>query len=170
MQAFWQKRLVPVPLVCKAGCWPLVVELCQGSCPEVTMGSVVFRQPACWWLGLCPHPVSHLAWGILALNPTGCWVSQVLALMIQMQSFWAFMQQSSLIYLTSMSVSLGWATAVTPSSLFRRLWPGPLPKLLLLPWLLVCERLCAFKIEFSISPSSVRLLQLSPAGLESQIL
>ena len=47
------------PLVCRAGCWPLVVELCQSS--EVNMGSVVFRQPECRWLGLCPHPGSHLA-------------------------------------------------------------------------------------------------------------
>ena len=35
------------PLVCRAGCWPLVVELCQSSRSEVNMGSVVFRQLEC---------------------------------------------------------------------------------------------------------------------------
>ena len=44
---FLAEKAGACPLICRAGCWPLVVELCQGSCPEVTMGSVVFRQPEC---------------------------------------------------------------------------------------------------------------------------
>ena len=31
------------PLVGRAGCCPL----CLGSCPEVAVGSLVFRQPVC---------------------------------------------------------------------------------------------------------------------------
>ena len=36
----------------------------------------VLRQPVCWWVGLCSHPVSYLAWGIPALVPLGSWVRE----------------------------------------------------------------------------------------------
>ena len=32
-----------------------------GPCLEAAVGPLVFRQPVCRWVGLCPHPVSCLA-------------------------------------------------------------------------------------------------------------
>ena len=71
-----------------------------------------------------------------------------------------------------MSVSLGLASAVTPS--FPSSGDSGLDPYQIISFTLgsgMYEIMFAsFKTEFSISPSSVGLLQLSPAGLESQIL
>ena len=60
-----------------------------GSCPSGGQGRVKgcvyrrlwgqddLRQPVCWWVGLCSHPVGCLDWGVLALEPAGCWWGQV---------------------------------------------------------------------------------------------
>ena len=127
---------------------------------------------------LCSSLVSCLAWGISALAPTGCWVRPGLSaneprcqLPTQCWSVCVFL---------NMSASSGWAAARCPLHLHPAS-PGHSPAggsgpgsyeitaLALGPG--ACEILCVpFKSEVSISPSPVGLLQLSPAGLQFQML
>ena len=63
---------------------PMPVQFCVGPGPGLCGGQVhvwgccglrrPWRQPACWWLGLCFCLASCLAWGILVMVPIGWWV------------------------------------------------------------------------------------------------
>ena len=77
------------PLVDQDGSWGLWMQGPRGVlglvlCPCVwsqdlgtMVGRAMFRggcgQPVCWWVGLCPCPVSCLAPSISAFVPTGWW-------------------------------------------------------------------------------------------------
>lgn len=41
--------------------------------------SVNLYSAFCWWMGLCLHFVSYLAWGDLSLEPTSCFVELMVA-------------------------------------------------------------------------------------------
>ena len=70
-----------------------------------------FKQPVCWWVELCSHPVGFLAWGIPELEPIDCWVG--LGLETSMKaSRRACISECSLELLLRMSTSLKWATAI----------------------------------------------------------
>ena len=67
-------------LVLPTGGWSWVLSLCwAGPCQWVCLsGSCVLRKTLSILsaddVELCSHPVSCLAWGISALEPTGCWL------------------------------------------------------------------------------------------------
>ena len=71
-----------------------------------------FKQPIWWWVRLCSRPVFCLAWGIPALEPTGCWVG--LGLGEEMvASRRAHVTEYSPELLPPVSLSPQWATAAT---------------------------------------------------------
>ena len=59
---------------------PLLVALSANFFPIILRlwAEEVFRQPFCWWVGLRSHPVCHLAWGTLPLEPKAIEWGQVL--------------------------------------------------------------------------------------------
>ena len=59
------RGLVPAHRCVGPGPWPLGGQ----SCPGKGVNLEVLRQPVCSWVGLCPCPVSCLAWNVPALVP-----------------------------------------------------------------------------------------------------
>ena len=87
------------------------------SCPSGQQGHAQedFKQPVCWWLGLCFLPVGCLVWGIPAVEPTGCWVG--LGLGEEMAtSMKAHTNQYSSELLLPVSLFPQWARATLPSA------------------------------------------------------
>ena len=73
VQASWQEGLVPAHWWVS---WVLAfwwVGPCLGVCLKAVVGLGSLRQPVWWWVRPCACPVC-LAWGVLALEPKGCWV------------------------------------------------------------------------------------------------
>ena len=83
-------------------------DVSRGGCSQED-----FRQPVCWRVGPCPCPDGCLAWGIPTLKPTGCWVGPGLGSKMS-ASRRAHKDESSLICLSPVSMSPGWATAAPP--------------------------------------------------------
>ena len=83
--AHWWEELGPSSCGCRtlgvSGLVPAHWCVGLGPGPCVGQGRVqgqlwaqgFLRQPACWWVGLCPCLVSCLTCGIPVLVPTGCW-------------------------------------------------------------------------------------------------
>ena len=80
-----------------------------GSCLSDLQGCAQegFKLLLCWWVSLCSCPVGCLAWGILALKPTGC--------LVKLMFRRAHTNEFSPELLLPVSLSPEWATA-TPAS------------------------------------------------------
>ena len=74
-QASWWERLVLAHSCVEMGLVPLVGRtVSKGVFSRKLWAQKDFRLPSCCWVGLCSLLVGCLAWGIPALEPTGCWV------------------------------------------------------------------------------------------------
>ena len=54
-----------------------------------------FRVPSCCWVGLCSLLVGCLAWGIPALEPTGCWVGLGLGVIQEDSHQWVLLRTTT---------------------------------------------------------------------------
>ena len=101
-----------------------------------------FRVPSCCWVGLCSLLVGCLAWGIPALEPTGCWVGLGLRGIEEDSHQWVLPRT------TTPSVFVHAVSHTTPH-ICRRLsntnslvWCSLLWGHCFLPWVLKCTRPC----------------------------
>ena len=135
-----------------------------------------FKQPACWWVGLCSFPVGCLAWGIPALEPTGCWVGPGLGeKMAASKSAHAMNIHQNRRHQCPCPCSepqpLPPPTSAGDPPILAGKSGQSLMRSLLFSLGTVHETLCALsKSGVSVSPSPVEFLWSNPAGLQSQIL
>ena len=131
-----------------------------------------FKQPACWWVGLCSFPVGCLAWGVPALEPLGCWLGPGLGEKM-VPSERAHSNEYSPELLPPVSLSPQWAPASAgdPPILAGKSGPVSYEVTAFSPgsWC-TWDPVCAPKSGVSVSPSPMEFLQSNPAGLQSQIL
>ena len=127
-----------------------------------------FRQPVCWWVGMCSHPVGCLAWGIPEPEPTSSWVELCLTIkMITSRTahshWWTFPRASaSSVLAPTVSHTDRHSPKITPSPKGRS-GPG-FYGVTDLPW--VPGHVKPYvPCPISVSPSTVEVLHSSPTGL-----
>ena len=134
--------------------------------------------------GSVSSPVSCLSWSVPALATAGYWVGSGLGTKELEGGFQDGAQcacDGKLPNMAAASIYVPRRASATPTLPTSPPLPETLQdqkvglaqapiKLVLLPWVLVCVRFCVHPLRVnSISPIPVRLLNLSPAGLQNQM-
>ena len=158
----WSRGLYRLP---SGWYWCLPTGRWSGSCPSGGQGHVKgcvwrwlwtqedFRQPFCWWAGLCSYPTGCLAWAVPALEPAGCWVGPDLSAKM-VTSKRAHMDEYSPVPPPPASVSPKWVTPASPGDHPRpagRSYPGSYG-VTALPWVLSTWNLVPTLQEWSLCP------------------
>ena len=154
-----------------------------GPVPGQLGAQRVLRQLAIWWVGLCPHLASCLAWGIPIPVPTGWWIVQV-ACANKLEGWFQNHTCQHQYPCGRMSSPKGLSQCLWPESKHQLppASPGVSPRsaggsnlgsFQITAFALdfgAHEMLCAsLKGEVSISYSPLTLLKVSPAGLQCQM-
>ena len=126
VQASSWEGLVSAHWGVELGLVPLVGRAVSGGClPGRFFTQEDFKQPVCWWVGVCSCPVGCLVWGIPELGPTGYWVGTGIS-----GKMAAFKRAHATEY-SSVSLSLQSATATATST-----GDPPIPAVSLVPSLM----------------------------------
>ena len=134
------------------------------------------KQSVCWWVRLYSYHFDYLAWGFPALVPTGFWAGTSLG--EKMAAFQrARANENSPELPLPVSLSLQWATAITPTSttdpaiLAGKSGPVDYEVFAFFLGAGAYETLCVpANSGIFVSPSFVEFLLSNPTGLESYIL
>ena len=136
----------------------------------------VFRQPVCWWMVLCSYLICCLAWGVPILESIGFWVGTDLGAnyLSQMSASHKSSRRWTLTYYPRKSHNhppSHHKFPEDPPTPVIRSGPDSYEVTAFALGPTAYETLCEhYKSGVSIFPSPVQLLQLSPVGLQSQML